>query len=305
MKKVDDTAAIISVGMPVYNGEPYLESAILSVLRQTLGDFTLYISDNASTDRTEDICRDYAAQDARITYSRNGTNIGAARNYNRVFRLASSPYFRWFNADDEADPELHRKCLDVLEANPDAVLCCGQTQLIDAQGRIMREYREQLDLRQERSDERYLAFCRNVGLTNAIYGLMRTSAVAATSLMGSGGYWAADTNFMAELALQGTFIVIDEPLFFRRMHERAFSWDRSDDQRNREFWAAGGSQYVLPQWKHKYAEFAGVWRAPIGVRAKLRLWRYLARNMITHRSELGREIWDVTRDKIERLCLSN
>lgn len=305
MKTLDRTAAMISVGMPVYNGEPYLESAILSVLCQTLGDFTLYISDNASTDRTEEICRALSAQDSRIVYSRNSTNIGAAKNYNRVFRLASSPYFRWFNADDEAAPDLHQKCFDVLEANPDAVLCCGHTRVIDAQGRVMSMCREYLDLRQERSDDRYLAFWRRAGLTNAIYGLMRTAAVGATGIMGSGSYWPADTNFMAELALQGKFIVIDEPLFFRRMHERAFSWDRSDEQRNREFWAGGGSQYVLPQWKRKYAEFAGVWRASIGVRAKTRLWRYLTRAMITHRSELGRELWDVTRDKIGRLCLSN
>ena len=79
---------VISVGMPVYNGEQYLESAIRAVLDQTCEDLELIISDNASTDRTAQICNDFAARDSRVRFSRNPDNIGAARNYNRVFELA-------------------------------------------------------------------------------------------------------------------------------------------------------------------------------------------------------------------------
>ena len=74
----------ISVGMPVYNGDAYLELAILAALDQTFTDFELIISDNASTDRTEEICRDFAARDSRILYLRNSENIGAAKNYNKL-----------------------------------------------------------------------------------------------------------------------------------------------------------------------------------------------------------------------------
>jgi glycosyltransferase involved in cell wall biosynthesis len=287
--------------MPVYNGEAYLETAIQSVLRQTYGDFRLYISDNASTDRTEEICRDYAARDSRIDYRRNAANIGAAKNYNRLFEMASSPYFRWFNADDDAMPDLHEKCLRVLEANPDAVLCCGQTQIIDDNGQVLDTYRETLDLRQESSEERYLEFCRVVGLTNAIYGLMRSSAVAATALMGNGSYAAADTAFMAELVLYGKFIVIDEPLFFRRMHPQAYSWDRQDKERDRQFWTAGGRHYVLPHWKRQFAHFSAIWRAPIAKRAKLRLWRHLVRQMIWDRSVLVDDIRHLARERLAGL----
>jgi len=80
--------------MPVYNGEPYIEIAIKSILDQTFGDFELLISDNASTDQTEAICRDFAASDRRILYSRNEQNIGAAPNYNRLVDMASADYFR-------------------------------------------------------------------------------------------------------------------------------------------------------------------------------------------------------------------
>ena len=104
----------ISVGMPVYNGEPYLGISIESILAQTFGDFELIISDNASTDHTEEICRDFASKDDRIIYSRNEENIGAAGNYNRLVDMASADYFRWSNADDVFAPELHERCVAVL-----------------------------------------------------------------------------------------------------------------------------------------------------------------------------------------------
>ena len=73
---------LVSVGLPVYNGEDYVAEAIESILAQTYQNFELLINDNASTDRTEAICRAYAAADERVMYARNQTNLGAAANYN-------------------------------------------------------------------------------------------------------------------------------------------------------------------------------------------------------------------------------
>lgn len=58
----------VSIGIPVYNGEDFIEEALESVLAQTFEDYELVISDNASSDQTEDICRKYAAEDQRIRY---------------------------------------------------------------------------------------------------------------------------------------------------------------------------------------------------------------------------------------------
>ncbi|WP_081588053.1 glycosyltransferase family 2 protein [Gloeocapsa sp. PCC 7428] len=90
----------ISIGMPVYNGEPYLKDAINSILNQTFEDFELIISDNGSTDRTEEICRTIASQDQRVRYYRNEQNLGAGWNFNRVVDLATGEYFRWACHDD-------------------------------------------------------------------------------------------------------------------------------------------------------------------------------------------------------------
>src|SRR5262252_3377793 len=112
----------VSVGLPVYNGERYLEESIDSILAQTYTDFELIISDNASTDRTECICRRYAAADARVRYYRNERNIGGYPNHSRVFSLARGRYFRFAAHDDVCDRQLLARCVEALELHPEAVL---------------------------------------------------------------------------------------------------------------------------------------------------------------------------------------
>ena len=96
----------VSIGLPVYNGERYLPQALDAILSQTFEDFELIISDNASTDSTQDICKSYAANDARVKYFRNSSNIGISRNFNRVFELSSGgEYFKWCAHDDLMAPD--------------------------------------------------------------------------------------------------------------------------------------------------------------------------------------------------------
>ncbi len=295
------SAPVITVGMPVYNGERYLEEAIQSVLRQTFEDFVLIISDNASTDRTEEICRDFALQDKRITYLRNQNNIGAGKNYNQLFQLARSKYFRWFNADDVCAPELHEKCVAVLDEKPDAVLCYGRTCIIDQHGGHIEDYDDNLDLQQSTADERLSRFFEVVGQTNVIYGLMRTSAVAQTSLMGNGSYPAADTNFMAELTLYGKFIEISEQLFFRRMHPDASSYDRQHESTQRLFWTGNSqSKFTMPNWKRNIAIIKAVHSAPIGMGEKWRAQRRNLRRMISIRHALINDLTSALRNPFHK-----
>src|SRR4029453_11577973 len=94
----------VSIGLPVYNGEPHLRGAIESVLGQDYSNLELIISDNASTDGTWDLCRGFAERDSRVRMYHNDTNIGAAAKFNRVFELASGPYFVWAAHDDLLHP---------------------------------------------------------------------------------------------------------------------------------------------------------------------------------------------------------
>jgi len=280
----------VSVGMPVYNGEPYIGLAIESILEQTFGDFELIISDNASTDQTEAICRDFAARDDRIVYSRNEENIGAARNYNRLVDMASAEYFRWSNADDLLAPVLHERCIAVLDSNPDAVLSYGKTKIIDENGNECEDYDDRLDLRDDRPSDRFIKFQDSVGLTNVIYGLMRTEAVRKTARLGNATYPAADTNFMGELVLYGKFVEIPECLFYRRMHAAASTADREDDERQTSFWGRSAPGFSLPLWRKNAAYLRAIQRAPVDFAEKRRLVLYMCRRMYWVKRELLAEL---------------
>ena len=124
----------VSIGLPVYNGENYLTSAIETLLAQTFTDFELIISDNCSTDRTQDICRSFCDRDARIRYVRQAKNLGAVRNFNLVFHYARGEYFKWAAHDDVCAPAFLQRCVERLDANPSVVWCYPRSDKIGPDG---------------------------------------------------------------------------------------------------------------------------------------------------------------------------
>ena len=113
----------VSIGMPVYNGERYLRSAIESILAQTFQDFELIISDNASTDNSLSICQEFADQDKRIRIIEQSKNIGAMANFNFVAKEARGEYFKWAAADDLCAPQFIEKCIEVLDRDSELAWC--------------------------------------------------------------------------------------------------------------------------------------------------------------------------------------
>jgi glycosyltransferase involved in cell wall biosynthesis len=99
----------LSIGLPVYNGEEYLAESLDALLGQSYEDFELIITDNASTDGTEAICRRYVNKDSRVRYERLVKNIGAANNHNHVFSLTRGELFKWASHDDLYGRDLLRR----------------------------------------------------------------------------------------------------------------------------------------------------------------------------------------------------
>ena len=115
---------LVSVGIPVYNGERYIAEALDSVLAQDYPDLEIVISDNASTDQTRAICKKYARNDSRIRYRRNQQNLGASANFKQAAKLAQGEYFTWLAADDVlVQPDYLSTLAHYLDENPDIVLC--------------------------------------------------------------------------------------------------------------------------------------------------------------------------------------
>ena len=90
----------------------------ISILSQSFSDLELIISDNASTDDTEAIGRSIAARDPRVTYQRNGANVGIAANFNLLVPLARGRLFKWATADDLLRPGYLERCVSLLESEP-------------------------------------------------------------------------------------------------------------------------------------------------------------------------------------------
>lgn len=224
----------VSIGIPVYNGENYLAEALDSLLRQSFGDFELLISDNASTDRTQEICQDYAARDARVRYVRQDRNIGAGPNHNRVLELSQAPYFKWAAHDDLYAPAYLAECVEALDRDPAVVLAHADGPLIDEQGKPLsfdifrqcytdrngkRYVREPVDIAQsDLPSERFDDVLHRIVWCTAMYGLIRRDATNRVTLMRS--YYGSDKVFLAEMALLGKFYHVTQPLFMKRCHSK-------------------------------------------------------------------------------------
>jgi glycosyltransferase involved in cell wall biosynthesis len=229
----------VTIGLPVYNGGNFLAVAIDSILAQSYADFDLVISDNASTDDTEEICRGYARRDRRIRYVRQPTNVGAANNHNLLVKMTDSEYFKWAAHDDVLAPGFLAACVDVLDGDTAVVLASPASALIDEAGMplhfseerggmidssgvcwpVMPEKNE--GLMASDPTVRFEAVMLNMFMCVEIFGLTRRSALLRTSLQGPFG--GADKVVLAEMSLLGRFWLGDETLFFRRCHRQQFS----------------------------------------------------------------------------------
>lgn len=272
----------VSIGVPVYNGARYLAETLDSLLAQTFRDFELIVSDNGSTDRTEEICRSYAERDSRIQYYRSETNRGAAWNHNRVFELASGEYFKWQCHDDLCHPEFLEKCKAVLDKDGAVVLCYSRFLRIDEAGRPVGRrgrgwYGEASSGIESagRPHERFRSLLMRRDTCEEIYGVMRSSIVRQTRLIGS--YTQSDDNFLAELALRGRFYEVPERLFYYRLHPNMSTHAyRNRVERMAWFDPAAADRLAIPFLRQLSEYVSLVFRAPVPWIERLRCYRHLA-----------------------------
>ena len=280
---------LVTIGLPVYNGEKFMRRALDSLLGQTMGDFKLLISDNASTDGTEQICRDYMRSDKRIHYHRNAVNIGAPRNFNRTFQLADTKYFKWSTADDFWGPEFLELALSVMERDPEVVLCYARTTIVAEDGSPIAPYDDGLHLTEGSARRRFTRLVRTIGLCHQHQGVIRSESLRRTRLLMD--HTGSDVNLLAELTLYGRFHELSERLFFRRFHESSSSWARDNVAYQLAFYDPNRAYgVVMHSWRKYTAYFAAIRRAPIPVRDKAALYRFVVHQMIWDHGRLTGEL---------------
>lgn len=210
---MNSEAPAICIGLPVYNGERFLERAITSVIDQTETDWHLVITDNGSTDRTQEIASAFAQRDDRITYRRNPENLGAVANFAIAFESCASPYFAWLAYDDWYAPEYLSRMKSVLDADAAAVMCFSGMGVVDDSGEVFRSRTEPIDAAKSQTLlVRVHTVLWSLGDPTApVFGLMRSNALRRTGLIRNSN--EPDRILITELAALGPIYQVHEQLF--------------------------------------------------------------------------------------------
>lgn len=279
----------LTFGVPVYNGDRFLPAALDSLRAQDLDDIHIVISDNGSTDGTQDFCRSAAAEDDRIEYHRYDENRGGIWNYGNVLALAKTELFSWMAADDIKLPSFARFTIEALDrAGGDAVFACPRTQIIDADGVAYEDLNDaSMGLDAASPHERIRNLLR-AQASHPMYGVMRLEALHKTR--GIRSSLGDDVVLLVELLCQGTMALAPEKLFWQRRHDSqvsvqgvtSSSWFAPGTNANRSFaetrtnielysgiahsdlspvekmrcWSVLGPAWVFPRWRAVIRDFA-------------------------------------------------
>jgi len=239
------TPPAVTLGLPVYNGEKYLAHGLTRLLQQDYEDFDLIITDNASTDGTQEICRRFAERDPRIRYYRNATNIGLAANHNRAFELSNSKYFKWVAYDDDFPPGMLSGLVAAISACPPTVsLVYAQCEFIDDSGKTLWVGSDHVGKDSPWPHKRLSHFLRNISVSNSMYGLIPSEVLRKTRLHGL--FPISDHVLVAELAMLGILVEVQQPLLRIRQHSGRTFTATKDPRTLRELYAPGKADDFPP-----------------------------------------------------------
>jgi len=279
---------VVSIGLPVFNGEKYIPQALNSLLAQSYDNFELNISDNASTDGTEEICRLYAAKDNRVHYYRHASNVGLMGNWRRVLQLATGEYFMWAPHDDCWSKNYVGTLLECLLARPGAILAAGRTLYIDSDGN---PYHLDPDDAPVRHGNGNLSTAKQLLLQHAqgwLHGLFRRDDLLRLApTFFAADPWGADIVFLLELCLSQEIVGSDAAVLYKRA--TGVSGPKTPRQRVKwQCWFAGALLQVIRKSSLSTNEKREVFKAYV-----LYLkWLYFRRGVLSWAQLWGRAGFD-------------
>lgn len=214
--KADESRPLVSIGFPVYNGGKFLRTAIQSLLDQTHVNFELILSDNASTDDTSAICREFAERDARITYVRNATNIGALANFLSVLSQARGDYFMWAAHDDWWEPEFIEENLRELADDEGVIASISRVEFEGDNSWIWSKFWAPFGTTPLLGSTKanVWRFLWNPGTCSRVYSLFRTDVLRRAS--NHTPYWGSDSAFVVQTLKYGKYAEVPRILMHRR-----------------------------------------------------------------------------------------
>ena len=292
---------LVSIGLPVYNGEAYLETTLDSLTQQSYKNIEIVICDNASTDRTEEIVAKYKSKDNRIQYHRHEKNYGAAKNYNSTFERSSGKYFKWAAHDDALDNDYICRCVSILESDQDIVLIQPRTGQIDENGqRTAHEYVKSTDVIPQDmvGPALYRLLIQDKGSWTRIFGLIRSNILKDTPLIDT--YIGSDLTLLGELSLRGKVRDIEDVLFWRREHGNTSTTGEFATRRKRWVWfdSSKNPKISMPEWRLNFEMLKSITRQRIALGSKLNCYLAVTQRMWLKKRLLAQDIYYALTDTV-------
>lgn len=216
--------AKLFIGMPVYNGEKFIKSALLSLIQQDFKEWSLLISDNASTDATASICQEIVKTDSRIHYYRQSKTLDVAENFRYLLQQSTSPFFMWAASDDEWSPNFLSCGVSNLENNSKVGLSFSQLINIDSFGRTIRTYPDftRFQFTQNKTADVFSYFLEPpiLGKANLFYGIYRTEICKQIfeDVLSQKITWGTDLIFNLMTVMRANISISNQACFKKRIH---------------------------------------------------------------------------------------
>lgn len=244
---------LISIGLPVYNGANRIRRALDSLLSQTYKNFELIISDNASTDETEKICKEYARKDNRIKYLRQKENIGQVNNLIFVLKEARGEYFMWAADDDWREEAFIEQLAGALEKNTkhDIAMCSYRNIYSDGAVKNTIFMADEYNLTNQDYYSVYKKIILNKPIHHFLHGLFRRKFLLQFFQRPMPKCIRWDRIFMSELALAAHFYSVKPLLFLKNVAREPITTRYANDMVGKTFadcLAHSRYYFTIPAW---------------------------------------------------------
>jgi glycosyltransferase involved in cell wall biosynthesis len=218
------TVPLVSIALPVYNGEKWLEQAISTLIKQSYENVEIIIADDCSSDNSQEICEQYESRYSQITFIKNETNLGAQGNFRKILHLCSGKYVTYASQDDYWDENFISYLVEKLESNNSAVLAASAAQLLDEKDKKYKELHYNGKWNPEKLSTYRLIYSLMLPLNYGrwiknnlfFHGVLRTDSLKYCYSIFP-GIAEHDRHFLLLLALSGKWCYVDRVLYFRRV----------------------------------------------------------------------------------------
>ncbi|MCX6267702.1 MAG: glycosyltransferase [Bacteroidetes bacterium] len=219
------TEPLVSICIPSYNSEKYLQDTISSVLNQTYQNFELLITDDCSSDKTVDIIRSH--NDNRLKYHVNATQLGVEGNWNKAVSLASGKYIKLLHADDIIYPDCISEQVRVFENDLSSkiVLVSSHKNIINEDGKVLfiKRYPGKTGhVNGIEAIKKSIRFGTNI-IGEPGIGLIKAEVLAKSGLYCGNNLYMIDFDLWKRILLYGDIFVINNVLFGFRISKKSIS----------------------------------------------------------------------------------